>query len=345
MTPRIHYNIVADFLYSIMRMLEGEEYKKFYMIKRFKENQDIIDYFDHIEKNINPILKRDIEYSCGKFYKGLFVLIIYALEEGIDDITSLLDNIDNMSGKGFINLINEELDLNIPKDANREQVEKIFEEEIANEIVNHDNVQIYMDYFEYSDDMKERLVKTLRAYYLKFFKDIEEDVKSFMRKKLEEHRRLLEKDSDKFFENIVLMMDKEQIMKGEVTFYINYFTEVGCGLWSVDNKYNIYYGYSLEQRFDEEMTRIEYKELIKILSDDNRFNIIKVLGKRAWYSKELADHCGITTATMSYHIKKISSLGLINVDSGKNKRLYYKLNKDRFVKIVNNMLEDVVGDK
>ncbi|MCT4598495.1 MAG: winged helix-turn-helix domain-containing protein [Vallitalea sp.] len=345
MIPKIYYNVVADFIFSIIRILEEEEFKNNNMIRRFKMNNDIVEYISHVKKNINPILKRDMNYSCGKFCRGLIVLMLYAVDEGINDIECLLERINDMSGKEFINIIIDKLELNIPDNVSDQEVEQIFQEEMIKELEDFDKVQIYMDYYKYPDDMKERLVKTLSDYYYKFFKDIEENTKIFMYKKLQEHIDLIEKDVDKFFENILLMMDKKQVMSKEVVFYINYFSEFGCSIVYENNKYVIYYGYNLEQRYDEEMKTIVYKELINILSDSNRFNIMKLLGKRAWYSKELADHLGITTATMSYHIKKITGLGIIDIHSGKNKRLYYKLNNDKFKKIIDNMVLDIIEDK
>lgn len=344
MIPKIKYNIVIDFLFSILRILEEDEFNKHELIKRFKLNEDIKAYVKNAQTAMNPILKRDLEYSCTKFSRGLFAITFFAEDKGIDDIPEMLDGLNGMSGKDFIQLIIENLELDIPPDTSDKDLEKIFEEQIKDEIQNFDNVKIYLDYYKYPDAMKERLVKTLYDYYYEFFKPVEEEIKSFIHKKLELHQRLIHDDYDKFFENMVLMIDKEQIKNKKIEFYITYFSELGSSLRYTDDTYTVLYGYGLEQRFDENMKRMEYKELIKIMSDDNRFKIIKVLGERAWYGKELAVHFGITTATMSYHLKKISGLGIIDIETGKNKRFYYRLNKDKFTKIVNNMVYDVVNE-
>lgn len=341
MVSDINYNIVIDFIQSITRIINANEWPDY--AKRFKLNNDISEYVKYVQDNMDPILKRDMEYYCGKFCKGLFAVIFYAIDEDINDIGILLDNMDKMSGEDLVNIIIQKLELDIPKDASEKQIQTVIEDDLRNDMQDLDKVEIYMDYFRYPNEMKERLVITLREYYNKFFESIEQEVKDFMDKKINEHRLLIKEDYDKFFDNMVMLIDKDVVIDKEVKFYICYFSEIGCGLrYTEDGVYTITYGYGLEQKYDDNMKKMEYRELIKLLNDDNRFKIIDLLGKRSWYSKELADHLGITTATMSYHIKKMSTLGIFDIETGKNKRLYYRLNKNKFIKIVNNMLFDII---
>jgi DNA-binding transcriptional ArsR family regulator len=341
MIPDIKYNITVDFIQSIPRVINTNEWPDY--AKRFRLNQDIARYIDYVKGSMDPILKRDMEYYCGKFCKGLFAIIFYAIDENINDVNVLLDNIDKMSGEDFVRTIIEKLEIEIPQGVSEEDLQKHIEESLRNDIQDLDNVSIYLDYFKYPNEMKDRLVITLREYYNRFFVSIEQDVKDFMEKKLHEHRILIKDDYDKFFDTIVMLIDKDVVVDKEVEFYICYFNEIGCGLrYTQDGVYTITYGYGLEQKYDDSMKKMEYRELIKLLNDDNRFEIIDLLGKRSWYSKELADHLGITTATMSYHIKKMSTLGIFDIETGKNKRLYYRLNKNKFIKIINNMLFDII---
>jgi DNA-binding transcriptional ArsR family regulator len=342
---KIKYNIILDLIFSITRILETDTFNKHDLFKRFKLNKDIEEYINDVKATINPILKKDIEYTCSKFYLGLFSIAFNADDKGIDNIPDFLDSIRKMSGDTFIKAIINKLELNVPNNIDKLELEKIFKHEIQNELdlLNYDNIDIYMDYFKYPDAMKERLVNTLTDYYYSYFESIEQKIKTFINQKLQDHQHLFDKDHNKFIENIVLMSDKNKLKKKNTKFYISYFSELGSGIWVNDNTYTIFYGYSLEQRFDDNMKILEYKELIKIISDENRFNIIKLLGERSWYGKELADYFGITTATMSYHLKKISTLGIIDIEPGKNKRLYYKLNKDKFKKIINFMVDDIVS--
>ncbi|GKX30422.1 hypothetical protein SH1V18_29020 [Vallitalea longa] len=342
MESKIKYNIVADFMLSILRIVgEGDTHE---YTDRFKLNPDIVDYVKNIKENMCPILGRDLKYFFKNFCKGVYAIIYYAIDEEINDIEKVLDNITNMTKEEFLNIFINKLDMEIPENVSDKELKKIIEEELKNDINDSDKVDIYMDYFRYPEQMKERLIFTLGQYYNQFFIKIEDKVKDFMDKKLQKHRQLLKEDKDKFFDTIVMLIDKDIVNNQKVDFFICYFNEIGLGLRFCDDKdiYTIIYGYGLEQKFDDNMKKMEYKELIKLLNDDNRFEIMSLLGKRAWYSKELADKLGITTATMSYHIKKISTLGILDIETGKNKRLYYRLNKNKLIKIVNNMLFEII---
>jgi len=344
MVSKIKHNIIADFLFSIIRILDEKEYNNNDFVRKFKSNKDIVEYIYHYKENVSPILKRDMEYYCGGFNSGLFIMIVYAVDQGIEEVPLFLQRLNEMSGEAFMELMVRELELEIPDNLKDKETKILLEKQLTKEFNFTNNVNIYMDYFNYPEDMKQRLVDTLRDYYNKFFEPVEGKVMQFIQKKIEEHTYIMEKDYNKFLENVVVLLNNDQIRGKSTIFYINYFLEVGCGQYISDDIYTIYYGYGLEQRLDEEFKRIIYKDLINVLSDEHRFNIIKLLGKRAWYSKELAEHFGITTATMSYHIKKITALGIIEIDSGKNKRLYYKLNKEKFQGIINNMVSDIIND-
>lgn len=344
MVPKIKHNIIADFLFSIIRILDEKEYINNDFVKEYKSNKDIAEFILNYKQNASPILKRDMEYYCGGFNSGLFIMLIYAVDQGIEEVPLFLQTLNEMSGEAFKELIIRELELEIPDNLMDKETKTLLEKQLTKEFDFTNNVNIYIDYFNYPEDMKQRLVDTLHDYYNKFFKPVEGKLIEFIHKRIEEHTYIMEKDYKKFLENVVVLLNKEQVKGKTTVFYMNYFLEVRCCQYVSDDIYTIYYGYGLEQRLNAEFKRIQYKDLINVLSDEHRFNIIKLLGKRAWYSKELADHFGITTATMSYHIKKITALGIIEIDSGKNKRMYYKLNKEKFQGIINLMVSDIIND-
>ena len=77
-------------------------------------------------------------------------------------------------------------------------------------------------------------------------------------------------------------------------------------------------------------TNIKEKNIgvFKNLSDNTRFEIIKLLGEdKQYFNKEIAEILGITGATVSYHMNYLMSAGIIRLDK-KEKRNVYTLNKD-----------------
>ena len=74
----------------------------------------------------------------------------------------------------------------------------------------------------------------------------------------------------------------------------------------------------------------EYAELFKVLSDPNRINIIQLLVKGETCSCELIHELPISQPTLSYHLKHLADVGLI--ESKKNgTRVNHYVNKDKLV--------------
>ncbi len=82
--------------------------------------------------------------------------------------------------------------------------------------------------------------------------------------------------------------------------------------------------------------------LSKFLSEPKRYQIVKLLSKRTYYSNELAREVKLTAATMNYHINKLYELGLINIEAGGQNKLFIELNKVRFRYLLNNMQRDLL---
>ena len=85
-----------------------------------------------------------------------------------------------------------------------------------------------------------------------------------------------------------------------------------------------------------------YILLNKFLSQEKRYQIIKMLNNKKYYSSELAKSLKITTATMNYHVNKLYDLGLINIEEGEKNRLYIELNKNRLKYLMNGIRDDLL---
>ncbi len=59
------------------------------------------------------------------------------------------------------------------------------------------------------------------------------------------------------------------------------------------------------------MTESEKIKLLKCLSDKSRLLIIKSLGKEDMYVERLAQRLGLSSATVSFHLKKLEEIGVV----------------------------------
>ncbi|MDA3834101.1 MAG: helix-turn-helix domain-containing protein, partial [Spirochaetales bacterium] len=65
-----------------------------------------------------------------------------------------------------------------------------------------------------------------------------------------------------------------------------------------------------------------------------RLLILRLLRKRTWYSRELADELKLTAATVSYHMDILFKAELIKFERPGGRRFYYSLNSKGIKKLI-----------
>jgi len=158
---------------------------------------------------------------------------------------------------------------------------------------------------------------------------------------LSRHQEILDKDPEHFIPNLTKGQlnptEVDSSMQGILSMYSPFSLYISMG-------HHIFvYGYSLEEIQADENESDYYLALLKFLSDPKRYQMIQMLSQKKWYSNELAKTFNITPATMSYHVNKLFSLGLIHFEQGEQNKLYIELDKDRLAylmkKMQNNLLK------
>lgn len=85
---------------------------------------------------------------------------------------------------------------------------------------------------------------------------------------------------------------------------------------------------------DKELNKGDITKILKIISDDTRFEILEILGKgQPIMGKDLASKLKLSTPTISHHIDQLKEAGFINEERVKNSK-YYSLNKKNFDKFI-----------
>lgn len=67
-------------------------------------------------------------------------------------------------------------------------------------------------------------------------------------------------------------------------------------------------------------------EVLKVLGDRSKFEILSYISDRRAYGSELAKHMGLTTATISHHMSALYTCGLVELEK-ENNRVFYRANK------------------
>jgi hypothetical protein len=89
----------------------------------------------------------------------------------------------------------------------------------------------------------------------------------------------------------------------------------------------------------------EKLELLKLLADETRLEILNILLKEDSYVEKIACELSLTPATICYHLKKMEAAGVVNC-SRSQFYIIYSLNRDIFDKPLYELIkkDDVVID-
>ena len=87
------------------------------------------------------------------------------------------------------------------------------------------------------------------------------------------------------------------------------------------------------QNYNEEVIPEQAIDALKQISDKTRFDILRFIKSKPAYGSEIAEHLGITTATVSHHMGTLYAAGLINIYK-ENSRIYYSINTDNIEKYI-----------
>ena len=83
--------------------------------------------------------------------------------------------------------------------------------------------------------------------------------------------------------------------------------------------------------FDPGQNEEKCLDAIKLLADPSRFEILKYISHKEAYASEIANHLGLTSATVSHHMGTLYASDIVTITKTNNK-LYYKLNKETLKK-------------
>ena len=78
-------------------------------------------------------------------------------------------------------------------------------------------------------------------------------------------------------------------------------------------------------------------EIFKLLADESRLKIVSILLKGDSYADLMAKQIGVTVSTITYHIKKMETVGLIRCSKVHHYKIY-SLNQEIFKNTVNDIL-------
>lgn len=75
--------------------------------------------------------------------------------------------------------------------------------------------------------------------------------------------------------------------------------------------------------------------MLKVMSDQTRFSILKATSKKPLYGAEIASKLNLTPATIKHHLEILNVSGLLKVNRENGYKIYYSLDKQELKKLLN----------
>lgn len=341
---KLKHNLVIEYLYLLTRICNEELFKNHPVIQHYRQDPDVRKIVDETRASISPLFKKDLEYFIQNFTGTMTIPLVLTLEKGYLHPLEMIDAIEAMEPKEWLQYYFTLNDRNESIFAcSDEELKSMIEEQIQPswDLPNRDH-EIVLELRKYVKESKEQIVQMYRRFYEQHFRQLESLLIEKLTGIVEQHQRVLEEHPKEFMEEILWMKEEEYGRIDDIQFTVTWIGELSHSVSFDQNRIAGIYGFGYLQRFDKEFMKMQTIKLFKVLSDDRRLEILRMVGKKPRYATELAKELGLTKATVSYHMNLIIEQGLVTIRVEQN-RVYYDLNTERLNKQLGDVIKDLTG--
>lgn len=307
----VQFSKVAELL-AVVHMLADKKHHS------FDENW-VKHVFDHLSPNSTAMLE---QLSLLNF-PGL-ELYDFVTREGVyDDIPLFISKLKNYSSIDFLHvLMDEEIDkaqlIAAQKD---EMVFSTIVKQVPWVLKGSDEFLEYM--LRNTEDYQSKTISLLEDLYACDFEEKLEELQHKYEDSIETTKqRLSGRNPIEVGEEIKGAKFDVKNNFQEYIFAPSYFFHHHNIISYNQKTYLMIYNINIDNSFDDgEAERLS--ELLKVLSDKTRLEILRQLKRRPTYGKVLSSRLDLTTATISRHLDQLKAINLIKEDKRNNVKYYY----------------------
>lgn len=346
MELKLKHSLVVEYCYLLTRVCNENFFDDHPVIQHYQRNPEVLAVVDRVREEMSPFLKKDADYFIKNFTGSISIPLFLSLEKGYESPLEAIEAIEAMTAEEWLqyyfNVNDREESI---MDLSDEAVKSIVEEHIAPswDIPNRDP-EIVIELRKYADESKEQMTQMYRRFYEKHFQPLETMLIPKLEALVDQHQKVLEEQRELFLEEILWMKEAEYSRAKNIQFIVTWIGELSHSVSMDGDQIAGIYGFGYLQRFDKEFIQKQTMKLFKVLSDERRLDILRLVGEKPRYATELAKELGLTKATISYHMNLIIEQGLVSLRVEQN-RVYYELNTDRLGKQFADVLKDLAGEE
>ena len=334
----IETNPVFEMLVSLNRIANTDQMESSYFENAgYPPNPRMTEIIEEIKNSLSVFYRQEISFFFGRPVCSL--LWDFVISEGIHDINQLPVSFARLSDMDSLkHLLCDIIESVCEQDANICQDEKgaemllsdleSFEKRVTEcrDLSSEDRGKA-LEFLRYPAEAKLRLVNLLEQY-VKVFAPYVAELDELDLVEVEKSRSACLENVEAFVANYLKINVKILAPAKQLILIPNAFSEILTYIIQpAKGQFVLVYGTFISKKRMREKRSEEIKQFLKVLSEEKRIEIIKILATKPALGSDLARQIGLTGATASYHITMLLGIGLIDYERV-GQRLHYVLKKD-----------------
>ena len=334
---KIEYNEVIDLSCALLRYARRNRLSS-ERIAGYSVSRELSDWYAMAKASVPSLLDNDVCYMLGKFLGLTFLPVTAAVEQQSRDVAALLEFLSGLSAEELIARLYASYDSDIPFseiEGRPELIKKAIEK--AGGTTTVEEAELFADFVRNPVEFRDRLVEIMDKFYRYAIEPFKELYMPAVTAQIESDQSVLDEDPKRFFSGICRVnidsFDASPIV------LISFFSEID--IIQLNEPAVIIYG-RCRSRF-ENVSEIPPDQIYSLFADESRRKILQMLCRKPRFIRELADELGITSATVSYHMSRLSSMNLVTYERGVRKRIYYRADVEKVKRMINTVETDILG--
>lgn len=334
----IQTNPVFEMLVSLNRIADTDLLESSYFENAgYPPNPRMAEIIQEIKNSLSTFYRQEISFFFGKPVCSL--LWDFVIAEGIHDINLLPVKFSELTVMDSLkHLLCDVIESICEQEANICEDEKgieilledmeSFEQRLTGcQDLSSSEREKALEFLRYPAEAKLRLVSLLEQY-VRVFAPYVAELEELDRAEVERSRSACLENYEEFVTNYLKINAKILEPAKQLILIPNAFSEIlTYFIKPAEGQFVLVYGTFISKKRMREKRSEEIKQFLKVLSEEKRVDIIKILALKPALGNDLAKQIGLTNATASYHMTMMLGIGLIDYERV-GQRLHYVLKKE-----------------
>ncbi len=337
----IQHSTAYDLISSLIRIKNN---KLFTPSK--SPNQEVVEWADQVLAGFPDEMRRLLTVFYSKDSAYAMTLGGYVAKSGAPDARALLEYLETVPAQDIL-LRFLYYGIGPGSEVSLADVARLVENE--KEAVHFINDQLsfqaqekwqMLQFVMDPEGMKRDLMRLMSWYYGNHYAKVEREVRAFLKGPEQALRDRLDKYGEEYL-RLLLPVDYSKRENSKITCAVSLYWETGQFINILDDVY--IFGYRYFEKVEGQHPILAGIQVFKVLADETRLHIIRLLAQRPWYGHELAQRLSISNSTISHHMTQLIYQGLARSYREEN-RVYFELVEGEFKRVINSTLDNILEE-